>query len=253
MKILVACEYSGRVRDAFAARGHYAASCDLLPTEAPGRHYAGDVLHLLYPELRRYVLGEIGYEYAREGVMLRYSVRVRCALQKSLDEARLYPCVLSEEDRELLAVEAWDMVIGHPECTYLTISANRWLKDQPARANGTLVGAARRAAREAAIDFFMALVEAPVAKHCLENPKGVMSTVYQKPTQIVQPWQHGHGEVKGHCLWLKGLPPLVPTEVVEGREPKIHFAGPGKTPDARRKARSLTFLGIARAMAFQWG
>ncbi|GAA4393387.1 hypothetical protein [Hymenobacter koreensis] len=197
MKVLVACEYSGIVRDAFLAAGHDAMSCDLLPTESPGPHYQGDVRDILH--------------------------------------------------------NGWDLLIAHPECTYLTISANGWLKEQPPRKSGALVGAARLAAQEEAAAFFMEMINAPVPRIAVENPIGIMSTLYQPPSQIIQPWQFGHGETKGTCLWLKNLPGLLATDIVPGREPKTHFTGPGKTLQDRRKARSKFFPGIAAAMAAQWG
>lgn len=179
--MLVACEFSGRVRDAFLARGHDALSCDLLPTETPGPHYQGSVVDLLK--------------------------------------------------------DPWDLMIAHPPCTYLAISGARWF-------------AKREAEQAQALDFVRLLMDAPIAKIAIENPVSVISSKIRKPSQIIQPWQFGHGETKKTCLWLKGLPMLTPTDVVSGREPKIHYAPPG--PD-RWKIRSRTYLGIARAMAEQWG
>jgi hypothetical protein len=193
MKVLVGCEFSGIVRDAFAARGHDAWSADLLPTERPGKHYIGDVLNFLD--------------------------------------------------------EGWDMAIFHPPCTYLTISANKWLKDQPARKSGALVGADRRQAREEAIEFFMKLYNAPIPRIAIENPIGCMNTRLTKP-QIIQPWMFGHNETKATCLWLKELPALIPTNIVDGREQRLHYLPPSKD---RWKLRSLTYPGIAKAMASQWG
>lgn len=202
MKVLVACEFSGTVRDAFSARGHDAWSCDLLPSETPGNHICGDVLSVLR--------------------------------------------------------ESWDLVIAHPPCTYLTVSANKWLRDQPPRKSGALVGGARRMAVEDAVRFFMACYEANAPAVCVENPIGIMGKRFRAPDQIVQPWMFGHGETKATCLWLRGLPPLDRTHrpadlycapEPEEREQRLHFLPPG--PD-RWKERSRTFSGIAAAMADQW-
>jgi hypothetical protein len=181
MRILVACEYSGRVRDAFAARGHFTMSCDLLPTEQPGNHYLGNI------------------------------------------------CDLLDMD--------WDLMIAHPPCTHLAVSGSRWFKDKVAE-------------QAEALDFVRLLLDAPIPRIALENPISVISSRIRKPDQIIQPWQFGHGETKATCLWLKGLPILVPTDIVEGREAKVHRMAPG--PD-RWKDRSRTYQGIADAMAAQWG
>lgn len=149
-----------------------------------------------------------------------------------------------------LKLKKWDLVIAHPPCTYLTISANKWYKDQPARKSGALVGAERRQAREEAIDFFMEFVNADVPRMVIENPICIMSTRYAKPNQIIQPWMFGHGETKATCLWIKGLPNLVPTDVVEGREQNIWKMSPSKD---RTKLRSKTYEGVANAMVEQWG
>lgn len=194
MKVLVACEYSGTVRDAFILAGHDAMSCDLLPTDAPGPHYQGDVFDI------------IG--------------------------------------------DGWDLMIAHPPCTYLTVSANKWLKDQPPRKSGTLVGVARRQAREESIDFVMALQNCGIPRIAIENPIGCLSTRWRKPDQVLQPWMFGHGETKATCLWLTGLPVLTPTDIVDGREQRLHCLP--KTAD-RWKLRSKTYQGIADAMAQQWG
>lgn len=183
MRILVACEYSGAVRDAFSRLGHDATSCDLLPAETEGNHVQGDVTPLL--------------------------------------------------DQE------WDLIIAFPPCTDLCVSGARWFAEK--RADG----------RQAdAIDFFMLFARANAPRIAIENPVGIMSSMWRKPDQIIQPWQYGHGETKATCLWLKGLPKLVPTNIVEGREARIHRMSPG--PD-RAKERSRTFEGIAQAMAEQWG
>lgn len=181
MKILIACEFSGIVRDAFIAKGHDAISCDLLPTERPGPHYQGDVADI------------IG--------------------------------------------NGFDMIIAHPPCTHLAVSGARWFKNKESE-------------QIDAIQFFMHLVLCRIQKVAVENPISIMSTIYRKPNQIIQPWQFGHGETKATCLWLKGLPKLKPTNIVDGREARIHKMAPG--PD-RWKERSRTFQGIADAMAEQWG
>lgn len=183
MNVLVACEYSGAVRDAFAARGHYALSCDLLPSERPGPHYTGDVRHILRDE----------------------------------------SCT-------------WDLMIAHPPCTHLAVSGARWFKD-------------KREEQEQALAFVRFLMDAPIPRIAVENPISIISSRIRKPDQIIQPWQFGHGETKATCLWLKGLPKLKPTNIVEGREARVHRMAPG--PD-RWKERSRTFAGIAAAMAEQW-
>lgn len=180
LKVLVACEFSGVVRDAFLARGHDAMSCDILPTEAPGPHYQGDVFDIIN--------------------------------------------------------DGWDMMIAHPPCTYLAVSGARWFKN-------------KRHEQKKAINFFMEFVNADIDKICIENPISIMSTIWRKPDQIIQPWMFGHGETKATCLWLKGLPLLKPTNIVEGRVARVHKASPG--PD-RWKERSRTLPGIAKAMASQW-
>jgi len=154
----------------------------------------------------------------------------------------------------------WDMMIAHPPCTYLTVTANKWLKDQPRRKSGALVGAERRAAREEAVMFFTRLANAPIEKVCIENPVGTMSTRWRKPDQIVCPTMFGHKEPKKTCLWLKGLPKLEPTDIVE---PEYSMTKSGKRiptwyhmpspSDRRQKDRNRTFTGIANAMASQWG
>jgi site-specific DNA-cytosine methylase len=182
LRVLVACEYSGRVRDAFAAKGWDAWSCDLLPSESTAaNHYQGPVQDLL--------------------------------------------------------CQHWDLMIAHPPCTHLAVSGARWFKDkQPEQAE--------------ALEFVRLLLNAPIERIALENPVSIISSRIRKPDQIVQPWQFGHGETKATCLWLKNLPKLVPTEVVDGRENKVHRMPPGPN---RWKERSRTYQGIAAAMADQWG
>lgn len=181
MRVLIACEYSGTVREAFAARGHDAWSCDLLDTEIPGQHIKGDVLA---------VLGD-----------------------------------------------GWDLMIAHPPCTHLAVSGARWFKDK-----------VREQAE--ALAFVRALLAAPIPKIALENPVSVIATQIRRPSQTIQPWQFGHGETKRTCLWLQNLPPLTPTDIVDGREGRIWKLPP--SPD-RWKERSRTYPGIAAAMASQWG
>ena len=139
---------------------------------------------------------------------------------------------------ELLKMR-WDMILAFPPCTDLSASGAKWFAEK--RADGR---------QQRSIEFFMRFANADCPRIAIENPIGIMSTKYRKPDQIIQPWQFGHGETKATCLWLKGLPPLVPTEIVEGREQRIWRMPPG--PE-RAKLRSKTFPGIARAMAEQWG
>lgn len=154
-----------------------------------------------------------------------------------------------EDVLEVVNREHWDMGIFFPPCTYLTVSANKWYKDQPQRESGALVGQARRDARKGAIGFFMALMNLPIELIAIENPIGIMSSVFRKPDQVLQPWMFGHGETKATCLWLKNLPPLKPTNIVEGREQRLHYLPPSTD---RAKLRSKTFPGIAEAMSDQW-
>ena len=180
-RILIACEYSGAVRDAFRARGFDAISCDILPSETEGPHIQGDV---------RDVLGD-----------------------------------------------GWSLMIAFPPCTHLAVSGARWFKH-------------KQTEQAEALEFVRMLLDAPVPHIALENPVSIISSRVRKPDQTIQPWQFGHGEVKRTCLWLKNLPPLRPTQIVEGREARVHRMPPG--PD-RWKERSRTFQGIADAMADQWG
>lgn len=179
---MVACEFSGRVRDAFIRAGHDAMSCDLLDSEAPGPHIRADAVAAAY--------------------------RI-----------------------------PWDLMICHPPCRYLAVSGARWFKERVVQ-------------QQAALGFVRDLLRAPIERICLENPVSVISTQIRKPDQIIQPWQFGHGETKATCLWLKGLPPLEPTDVVPGRESRVHKMAPGEN---RSRDRSLTYPGVAEAMADQWG
>lgn len=183
VKVLVACEFSGTVRDAFAARGHNAWSCDILPTDKPGKHIQGDVLSYLN--------------------------------------------------------EDWDLMIAHPPCTHLAVSGARYFREKIADGR-----------QKSALDFVKALMNAPIEKICVENPISIISSWIRKPDQIIQPWQFGHGETKATCLWLKNLSKLIPTNIVEGREGRCWKMPP--SPD-RAKLRSITYQGIAEAMAKYWG
>jgi len=147
------------------------------------------------------------------------------------------PGMHSQGDVLEILDEGWDLMIAHPPCTHLAVSGARWFKD-------------KQTEQQEAIEFFMSLVNAPIDKIAIENPISIMSSRYRKPDQIIQPWQFGHGETKATCLWLKNLPKLVPTNIVEGREQRVHKMPP--SPD-RWKERSRTYQGIADAMAEQWG
>ena len=135
--------------------------------------------------------------------------------------------------------DGWDLMIAFPDCSHLAVSGARWFPEK-----------IKDGRQKKAIDFFMKLVNAPIHEIAIENPIGIMSTEYRKPDQIIQPWEYGHGETKSTCLWLKGLPELIPSKRVSGRENRIWKMSPG--PD-RSKLRSKTFPGIAKAMADQWG
>lgn len=185
MRVLIACEFSGIVRDAFSARGHDAWSCDIVPSERGGKHFTEDVRKLLLAQM----------------------------------------------------VNPWDLMICHPPCTHLAVSGARWFKNK------------EREQRDA-LAFVCELLSSNIPKIALENPISIISSKIRKPDQIIQPWQFGHGETKATCLWLKNLPKLIPTNIVAGRESRIHKMVP--SPD-RGKKRSRTYQGIADAMAEQWG
>lgn len=201
MKVLVACEFSGTVREEFRKRGHDAWSCDILDAEDNSPyHYKEDVT-------------------------------------KIIDKG-------------------WDLMIAHPPCTYLTVAGARWFyhpddkhlpyeqrRPHPLYPN-------RKQQQEDALDFVKLLMNANIEKIAIENPISVISSRIRKPDQIIQPWQFGHGETKKTCLWLKNLPLLTPTNIVAGRDNRIHMMPPG--PD-RWRERSRTFKGIAEAIATQWG
>lgn len=131
----------------------------------------------------------------------------------------------------------WDLMIAHPPCTHLAVSGSRWFKD-------------KQQEQEEALEFVARLLNAPIPEIALENPVSIISSRIRKPDQIIQPWQFGHGETKATCLWLKNLPKLIPTDIVDGREHRVHRMPPGPN---RWKERSRTFTGIAEAMADQWG
>lgn len=158
--------------------------------------------------------------------------------------------------RDVLYDEGWDLMVAHPPCTYLTRAGIRWLyhpedrhlPPQQRRRHPNYPN--RLADQEAALDFVRLLMSAPIPKKAIENPVSIISTRIRKPDQVIQPWMFGHGEVKATCLWLDGLNPLVPTDIVDGREPKVHYAAPGPL---RWKTRSTTYRGIGEAMAEQWG
>ncbi|HTI18642.1 MAG TPA: DNA cytosine methyltransferase [Trinickia sp.] len=185
MNVLIGCEESGTVRDAFAELGHKVLSCDLLPTRSDGAHYQGDVFDVIdYP---------------------------------------------------------WDIAIFHPPCTHTSVSGARHFAEKWMDGRGA-----------AGVSFFMQLVRrsAHIPRTRFEQPVSIMSSLYRKPDQVIQPWQFGHGETKATCLWLKGLPLLTPTQIVDGRSDRIHKMAPG--PE-RARERSKTYDGIAQAMAAQWG
>jgi len=192
MRVLIACESSGVLRNAFRALGHDAWSCDLQPADdGHPCHIQGDAL---------------------------------AAIANGLEG------------------EPWQLVIGHPPCTHLSASGARWWKAK--QADGR---------QQEGIAFFMAMIracETAGAKWAMENPIGIMSSVYRKPDCIIQPWQHGHGETKATCFWTSGLPPIKPTAIVAGREAYCHKLPPSPL---RWKLRSRTYPGIAAAIASQWG
>ena len=184
MRVIVACEYSGRVREAFRKLGHDAWSCDILESEDDSEFH----------------------------------------IQTRIED---------------IINDGWDLMIAHPPCTHLAVSGARHFKAKQ-----------ESGVQQEALEFVRLLLEADIPKIALENPISIISSKIRKPDQIIQPWQFGHGETKATCLWLKGLPKLVPTNIVEGREQRIHKMPPSPT---RWKERSRTYQGIANAMAAQWG
>ena len=191
MKVLVACEYSGAVRDAFIRGGHDAMSCDLLPTETDGPHYQGDVRDVLN-----------------------------------------YP---------------WDLMIAHPPCTHLSVSGARHFDGK--RMDGR---------QQSAVSFFMTLAKADIPRICIENPVCIIGTLWRKPDQVIKPWQFGHPESKATCLWLRGLNPLQPTNILQvpksGHWVNQTASGQNNLPPSenRWKIRAKTYQGIAEAMVSQW-
>ena len=184
MRVIVACEYSGRVREAFRKLGHDAWSCDILESEDDSEFH----------------------------------------IQTRIED---------------IINDGWDLMIAHPPCTHLAVSGARHFKAKQ-----------ESGVQQEALEFVRLLLEADIPKIALENPISIISSKIRKPDQIIQPWQFGHGETKATCLWLKGLPKLVPTNIVAGREQRIHKMPPSPT---RWKERSRTYQGIADAMAKQWG
>lgn len=248
MRVLVACEFSGTVRDAFARRGHHAVSCDLLPTETPGLHYQGDVRHLLDGWAPVHFQADCD-PFGTGWCSVTDSDPSDCTCLGPTQDGIEY----REEDGVLLGrpedSPRWDLMIAHPPCTYLAVSGLHWNARRPERA----------ALTEDALEFVALLLNAPIARIALENPIGAISSRIRKPDQIIQPWQFGHDASKATCLWLKGLPPLEPTDVLPGgrtaRRANQTASGQNKlgpSPD-RWKLRSLTYPGIAEAMADQWG
>jgi site-specific DNA-cytosine methylase len=196
MKVLIACEFSGTVRNAFIRGGHEAMSCDLEPCDIPGPHYQGDMFDIID--------------------------------------------------------DGWDLMIAHPPCTHLAVSGARHFAKK--QADGR---------QQQGIDFFMRVINAKIPKYAVENPIGIMSSIYRKPDQIIQPWHYGHKTTKSTCLWLKGLPFLKPTNIVDKGEfvtfpsgkrmSKWYSDSSRLSPKEREKMRNKTFQGIADAMADQWG
>ena len=237
MKILIACEFSGIVRDAFIKRGHDAVSCDLLPTERPGPHIQGDVLRVLDGLHKCCKCGD----YCKVD---HNSFRCdKCERMWSLN----YPH----------EIDKWDLMIAHPPCTYLCVTGNKWFKPEYKDRFPD-----RHQQREDAVKFFMSLAETPIEKISLENPVCIMSSRWRKPDQYIHPYQFGEPHSKKTGLWLKNLPLLKLTEVVEpkyyiykdGRKDPLWHVETMKLPKTdRTKARSRTFQGIADAMADQWG
>ncbi len=263
MRVLIACEFSGAVRDAFAARGHYARSVDLLPTES-------------LPLETRYRADFTCYDCSvhgrQEGCWTCEYEEPYCHLHGM--DAWECPCLgPTEEEAEysddggrgarhltgdLFTVEdvaSYDLLIAHPPCTHLAVSGARWLtrhwvKKKRHPDGGYWHDPTEKLRLQAeAVDFVKRIWALPVPRIAIENPVSRLSTLFRKPSQIVHPWQHGHGETKATCLWLKNLPKLRPTDVVDGRVQRIHSLTPSPN---RWKLRSLTYPGIAHAMAEQW-
>lgn len=195
MRVLVACEYSGRVREAFRKLGHDAWSCDILPSDSPTLfHYQGDVFDIIN--------------------------------------------------------DGWDLMIAHPPCTHLAVSGARYFPEKIADGR-----------QQEALNFVQKLMDTPISKIAIENPVSIISSKIRKPDQIIEPYQFGHPETKKTCLWLKGLPKLNPTKVVKPkfiiangkRYSPTHYYSYRDNAEQRAHIRSLTYQGIADAMADQWG
>lgn len=225
MKVLVACEESQRVCMAFRERGHEAYSCDIVDCSGghPEWHIKKDVLKVINPE--------------NDGEMEAISFWTM--------------------DDEIHIVERWDLIIAHPPCTYLTLAGNKWFKPEFADRFPD-----RQKQRREAVDFFLAIANADCDRIAIENPVGVMSSQWRKPDQYIEPYMFGEPEKKKTGLWLKGLPLLKPTNIVEpiiihcksgANEPRWHMETMHLPKEERSRVRSQTFIGIAKAMAEQWG
>lgn len=251
MRVLVACEYSGRVRDAFRARGHDAWSCDLLPSESPGLHYQGDVRHLLDGWVPVRFTG--GCDPEGEGVCRVSGDDVaECSRIGPTQDGVEYLDTTYGLFARPISNPHWDLMVAHPPCTYLSSSGLHWNKRDPSRAKKT----------EEALEFVRLLLGASIPRIALENPVGRIGTAIRKADQIIQPWQFGDDASKSTCLWLKGLPPLQPTKIIEprivnGKKRWSNQTDSGQNrlgpSEDRWKIRSETYLGIAEAMAEQWG
>ena len=248
MRVLVACEYSGVVRDAFAAKGHDVWSCDLLPSLRAGLHHQGDVRQILdgWVPIRFY--GECDPEDCGECKVSGLETACCNCLGPTQDGIEY-----TEIDDRLFGrpqdAPRWDLMIAHPPCTYLARAGLHW--------NYKVLGRAEKT--EEALGFVQMLLDAPIPRIALENPMGRISTVIRPPDQTIQPWQFGHPESKTTCLWLKGLPKLKETNVLpkppSGRWQNQTPSGQNKVgaSKARWAKRSKTYSGIAEAMADQWG
>ena len=226
MKVLVACEESQRVCQAFRDKGHEAYSCDIVKCSGghPEWHIQSDVLKILNP-----------YELPFGGSVIEFRTM----------------------DGTDYVIEKWDLIIAHPPCTYLTLAGNKWFKPEFADRFPD-----RQKQRKEAVDFFMAIANADCDKIAIENPVGVMSSQWRKPDQYIEPFVFGDPEKKKTGLWLKGLPLLKPTNIVEpviihcksgANEPRWHMDTMHLPKEERSRVRSQTFIGIAKAMADQWG
>lgn len=247
-RVLVACEFSGAVRDAFTSRGHFARSVDLLSTESLSqvvrfRGYFGCMDHEHFVRDCEACENEEPWCHDHDA----YAYECPC-LGPTEDETE-YAETCETGARHLAGdlftvedIESYDLLIAHPPCTRLTNSGVRWLAER------NLWEEMHEAA-----DFFRRILDLPVPRIAVENPIPhgyALARIGRKYDQIIQPWQFGHGETKATCLWLKNLPPLVPTNIVSGREARVHKLPPSAD---RWKLRSVTYRGIAEAFAIQWG